>query len=335
MAGLIKFDSVTTSDKVHTIFVNRNIPDTAIALLVNNSCRVIVWNGEELLSNSEISECLKECDAFLSTGSIHIDKEFITVNKHLKIIAQASAGYNNIDLETAKQWDVAVANAPNTMNRATADISFLLMLAVSRKMGFMTDKVKNGAWQDFKFTEFLGQELHGKTLGVFGLGNIGYEMARLCKSAYNMKVVYHNRSVNSKAEQELNATYVSFEELLQQSDVVSVHCNLTEETKGIFNAAAFARMKPTSIFINVARGGVHDEAALIKALQTNIIWGAGLDVTNPEPMLPDNPLLTMENVVVTPHIGSATTTARQAMAELAAQNIIDFFTGKPIASRIV
>ena len=155
-----------------------------------------------------------------------------------------------------------------------------------------------------------------------GLGNIGFEMAKLCKRAYGMEILYHNRSNNEQAENELDARKVTFDELLEQSDIISVHANLTPETKETFNAAAFAKMKRNAIFINAARGGIHNEADLIAALQNGTIWGAGLDVTNPEPMDKDNPLLFMENVSVLPHIGSAVKETRNAMMILAAQNII-------------
>jgi glyoxylate reductase len=150
-------------------------------------------------------------------------------------------------------------------------------------------------------------------------------MARRCKGAYGMNILYHNRSKNEAAERELGARLVSFDELLRESDIVSAHCALTAETKGIFNKDAFAKMKRTSIFINTARGPVHNEEDLREALESKKIWGAGLDVTNPEPMSADNPLLSMENVAIFPHIGSATEEARNGMARLAAENIIGFF----------
>ncbi|GLB48909.1 2-hydroxyacid dehydrogenase [Neptunitalea lumnitzerae] len=317
-----------------SIFINRNIPNEAIDLLTTAGFRLLVWEGDQVLPNDEINELLKDCDAFLSTGAITITPQLLQDKPKLKIVSQASAGYNNIAIEEASSLNICVANAPGTMNKATADIAFTLMLNASRKMFYMNQLIKEGKWEAFKFTDFLGQELHGKTLGVFGLGNIGYEMAKLCKAAYNMDIIYHNRSKNEQAETTLDANYVSFDELVEKSDVISVHCNLTTETKGVFNKEIFSKMKPTSIFINVARGGVHVEEDLIEALQTNSIWGAGLDVTNPEPMEKDNPLLFMENVAVTPHIGSATTTARTAMAMLAAQNIIDFFEGKSLSTKV-
>ncbi|HEY0175921.1 MAG TPA: NAD(P)-dependent oxidoreductase, partial [Pedobacter sp.] len=156
------------------------------------------------------------------------------------------------------------------------------------------------------------------------------EMAKRCAGAFGMKIIYHNRSRNEEAEEQLNAKLVSFDELLQQSDVLSVHTALTEETKGKFDEAAFKQMKPGAIFVNTARGAIHNEPDLIRALENKTIWGAGLDVTNPEPMRPDNPLLGMPNVAVLPHIGSATEGTRDAMAKLAAENIIAALKGEEI-----
>lgn len=316
------------------IFINKNIPETSILKLTNAGFTVAIWDGNFPLPKETTIELLKNYDAFLSAGGLQITSEFIQANDKLQIISQASAGYNNIDLETAKAKNIMVANAPGTMSKATADMAFLLMLSVSRKMIFMNQKIKDGQWENFDFTANLGQELYGKTLGVFGLGRIGFEMARLCKAAYGMQIIYHNRSKNEQAEKELAATYVSFEELVAQSDVLSVHSALTAETKGVFNKSVFEKMKSNSIFVNVGRGGIHNEEDLIAALQNKTIWGAGLDVTNPEPMDKENPLLQMENVAVTPHIGSATVEARTAMADMAAQNIIDFFDGNEVVNQV-
>src|SRR5690606_5886777 len=264
-------------------------------------------------------------DALFCSSYDKIDAHFLKACSHLEVISQFSVGYDNIDVAEATRLGIPIGNAPNAMNDAAADIAFGLMLAVSRKMFYMHKQVIDGNWTYFKPTANLGMELKNKTLGIVGLGRIGTEMAKRCQGAYNMKVIYNNTKPNKEAEQELNATYVDFKTLLQQSDVVSVHCALNESTKELFNKSAFNQMKPTAIFINTARGQVHNEADLIAALKNKTIWGAGLDVTNPEPMQPDNPLLHMENVCVLPHIGSATVEARSEMARLAATNIIAFY----------
>src|SRR5690606_11263768 len=172
----------------------------------------------------------------------------------------------------------------------------------------------------------------GKTLGIYGLGRIGYEMAKMCRFAFEMPVIYHNRGRNEAAEKDLGAKKVSFTELLQTSDVLSIHANLTDETREIFNLEAFQQMKPSSIFINTARGGLHNEPDLRHALETGLIWGAGLDVTNPEPMAADNPLLNMPTVAILPHIGSATYETRMEMMRLTAQNLLAGLNGQRLLS---
>jgi len=198
----------------------------------------------------------------------------------------------------------------------------------------MHKKIERNEWKYFTPTSNLGMELKHKTLGVFGLGRIGMEMAKRCKGAYHMNIIYNNRKPNKEAEKTLKAKWVSFDDLLQQSDVLSVHCALSKETKGVFNKEAFEKMKPTSIFVNTARGPVHNEEDLLEALKAETIWGAGLDVTNPEPMKFDNALLEMENVAILPHIGSATIEARNEMSRLAAVNIIEFYKGNKIPNII-
>jgi glyoxylate reductase len=220
------------------------------------------------------------------------------------------------------------------MSNATADIAFGLMIATAKKMFYMHKTIAKGEWDFFRPKANLGFELKNKTLGIFGLGRIGKEMSMRCRGAYNMNIIYHNRTPNTEAEKFLNANLVSFDELLKQSDVLSVHCSLTHETQGVFNKKIFSKMKPQSIFINTARGGIHNEKDLIEALEEGIIWGAGLDVTNPEPMDPKNPLLSMPNVSVLPQIGSATVEARNEMSRLAAMNVIEFYKNNHIPNQV-
>src|SRR6185295_16366847 len=190
-------------------------------------------------------------------------------------------GYDNIDIDSATKLKIPVGNTPDVLSDATADIAFTLLLMTSRKAIFHHKRILNKQWDFFRPTANLGIELKNKTLGIFGLGRIGFEMAKRCRGAYNMSIIYHNRSQNKMAENELGAKKVTFDELLSKSDVLSVHTALTPETKGKFDYSTFCKMKPNSIFINTARGGMHQEEDLIKALNEKRIWGAGLDVTNP------------------------------------------------------
>ncbi|MFC2087516.1 2-hydroxyacid dehydrogenase [Bacteroidota bacterium] len=312
------------------VFISRIFPEIGINLLKEAGFSVTQWKEDRSLTQDELIRKLKDHHALFCTGSENIDKKFLNACRHLDIISQFAAGYDNIDVDEATRLGIPIGYSPGAMSEATADIAFALMLVVSRKMFFMHQSIKNGDWGYFRPNANLGIELKNKILGIFGLGRIGTEMAKRCKNAYNMKILYHNRTRNLISERELGAQFVTFEKLLERSDVISVHCTLNESTKEIFNKKAFAKMKSMSIFINTSRGLVHNEKDLIDALKTGKIWGAGLDVTNPEPMTPDNELLRMENVAVLPHIGSATIEARNKMTEIAARNIIEFYQDKKV-----
>ena len=316
------------------VLVSLNFPPLGIEMLKKEGLDVTVWKNDIPMTREQLIQATQEHDVLLSSSIYALDADFLERNKHLKLISQFAVGYNNIDTKKAMELGIPVTNTPNAMTDATADIAFGLMMAVSRKMFYMHKKIISGDWGHFRPQANLGMELKGKTVGIFGMGRIGSEFARRCRGAYNMKVIYHNRTPNPEMEKELNASYVSFKELLKESDVLSVHAGLSNETKGLFNADTFSKMKPSAIFINTAIGGLHHEKSLIEALQNHVIWGAGLDVTNPEPMKKDNPLLYMENVAVTPHIGSATVEARNEMSRLAALNIIQFSRGEALTNLV-
>ena len=304
------------------VFVTRVIPDEGLRLMEAAGISVTQWKEKRNLTQEELIEICQDYDALLPAGFNNINEAILAACSHLKVIALHSVGFDNVDVKAATRYKIPIGNTPGVLSGATADTAFLLMLATSRKAFYMHNKIAAGGWHVFEPTGDLGIELHSRTLGIFGLGKIGFEMARRCKSAYNMTIIYNNRSNNPEAEQELGAVKVSFDELLAQSDVLSVHTSLNSETKEKFNKAVFAKMKSSSIFINTARGGIHNESDLIEALQKGVIWGAGLDVTNPEPMQTDNPMLHMPNACILPHIGSATVETRNAMSRLAAENII-------------
>ena len=307
------------------VFITREIPAIGIELLIKEGFNVSVWPHDWPMEHDELIREGKNANAFITLSSDIIDRDFLNECRYLDIISQFSAGYDNINIAEATRHGIPVGYAPGAMSAATADVAFGLMIATSRKMFYMHKKITKGEWAYFRPKADLGIELKNKTLGIFGMGRIGMQMAARCRGAYNMEVIYCNRKPNDEAEKILGATYVNFEKLLQDSDVLSVHCTLNNETRNVFNKNAFTKMKPGSIFINTARGGIHNENDLVEALNTGTIWGAGLDVTNPEPMNPANPLLSMPNVAILPHIGSATVDARNEMSRLAAVNIIEFY----------
>jgi glyoxylate reductase len=310
------------------VLVSRIFPDLAVDLLEKAGFSVTAWNQDRPMTSDELICRAKQHDVLLCTLTDKIDRNFLNICSHLKIISQYAVGYDNIDIVEATKIGIPVGYTPGAMSDATADIAFGLMIAVSRKMFYLHKTILKKKWRYFRPTKQLGFELKNKTLGIFGMGRIGMEMAKRCKGAYNMDVIYYNRKVNRLAKKDFNAKQVSFNDLLEQSDILSVHCSLNKETHKIFDKSAFNGMKQSAIFINTSRGPVHNEVDLIEALNSGRIWGAGLDVTDPEPMQSDNPLLSMENVAVLPHVGSGTMEARDEMARLAALNIIDFFKNK-------
>lgn len=310
------------------VFISGNIPQEGIDLLKENDIQVTINQENKKLSQEELIQACQSVDLLLNVGYIPLDEHFLTSCKHLKGIALTSVGYDHVDLKTANKLGIPVSNTPEILSGATADVAFLLMLAVSRKAFYRADEIRQGRWKDVEFMQDLGLELNGKTLGIFGLGRIGLELANKAKASYNMDIIYHNRSHNEEAEKQLDAQYVSFEELLKQSDVISLHNNLSAETLYKFNKDAFKQMKESSILINTARGKVVKEDDLVEALQNGTIWGAGLDVTDPEPMSPENPLLQLPNVCILPHIGSATIETRTQIAVMTAHNIIAVAKGE-------
>lgn len=304
------------------VFISKNIPRPGIENLKSAGFEITINETGRGLTNEELTEACQDVDFLLSVGQAKLDETFFKNCSHLQGIALTSVGYDHVDLKAANAAGIPISNTPNVLDDATADIAFLLMLAVSRRAFFRAHQVFRGEWKDFEFTKDLGTDLRGKTLGIFGLGRIGLALARKAQAAYGMKIIYHNRNKNSEAEKLVDATYVNFDDLLTQSDVLSVHSNLSPETTHRFNAETFRRMKNSAIFINTARGKIHHEIDLTAALSTGEIWGAGLDVTDPEPMSADNPLLKMSNVCVLPHIGSATLETRTQMVLLASNNLI-------------
>jgi glyoxylate reductase len=237
---LLATGAVLIQTKQMKVFITRIIPEEGMRLLKDAGLKVEVWEEKRPLTKDELIERCLQADALLSV-STKIDAEFLNACRHLKVIALHSVGYDNVDIEEATELKIPIGNTPGVLSAATADTAFLLMLATSRKAFFLHKQILEGNWGFFEPTANLGIELMGKTLGVFGLGNIGLEMARRCKGAYSMDIIYHNRSRNEAAESELGAVMVSFEELLEKSDVLSVHTSLTPETKGIFNLAAFGK----------------------------------------------------------------------------------------------
>ena len=312
------------------VFVSRRIPENGLNKLREHA-EVDVWPGNMAPTRHELLERVAGCDGLLTLLNDTIDGEVMdAAGPQLKVVSNFAVGYNNIDLAAAAQRKIAVGNTPDVLTDSTADIALGLMLAAARRFQESIGQVRNHQWETWEPLGLIGQDLCGKTLGIVGMGRIGQAVAQRCVGGWRMKVLYTSRKPKPEIDRQFNATQVTFDQLLADSDFVSVHTDLNFETKHLFNAAAFKRMKPNAVFVNTARGGVVDQVALSDALRTQTIFAAGLDVTDPEPLPADSTLRGLENCIILPHIGSATFITRQAMSEIAADNLIAGIQGKSL-----
>ncbi|WP_078379111.1 2-hydroxyacid dehydrogenase [Sutcliffiella halmapala] len=309
------------------VFITRKISEEVLAPLMEIA-EVHSWNSEsEAVPREVLLKEANKADALLTMLSDSVDQALLTQAPNLKVIANLAVGFDNIDVKVATEQGIAVCNTPDVLTETTADLTFGLMLATARRLTEAETYVKEGNWQSWSPYLLAGSDVHHKTIGIVGMGKIGQAVARRAKG-FGMEILYHNRSRNDVAENELGAMYCSFDELLTEADYVVCLTPLTEETKHLFDADAFKRMKPSSIFVNVGRGQVVDETALIDALSKKEIAGAGLDVFYQEPIGADHPLLKLPQVVALPHIGSASVETRTIMMELCRDNIIAVLNDK-------
>lgn len=285
-------------------------------------------------SRNELLEHIKQCDVLVPTFLDRVDSELISAGcGRLKLIANYGVGYNNIDVEFATLHNIVVTNTPQPVIEPTAELAFALMMGVARKISVLDRSLRQDVGLQWGVLENLGLSLYAKTLGIVGMGRIGQAVARRAVAS-GMRVVYTNRNrLSSEIEQRYNATHLSLEELLKQSDVVSLHAPLTPETHHLINKDKIDLMKSSAILINTARGAIVDEIALVDALKKGKIFAAGLDVFENEPNIHPE-LLKLDNVVLLPHIGTGTTDARNDMGRLVSQNIIRFFDGNTEITRV-
>lgn len=278
-----------------------------------------------------IMKKVRDADALVTLLTDPIDREVLEKSKKLRIVAQYAVGVDNIDLETATRLGIYVTNTPGVLSNAVADLTWALILGITRRIVEADEHVRSGKWEESKTgwhpRMLLGMELRGKKLGIIGLGKIGLEVAKKAQ-CFGMQVIYYSRSRKENAEKNFGFKYVDLETLLKEADVVSIHVPLTEETKLMIGERELKLMKNTAYLINTSRGKVIDEKALIRALEENWIAGAALDVFWNEPLSKNSPLTKLKNVILTPHIGSATVETREKMAEMIAENLIAFYKGK-------
>ena len=312
------------------VFVTRNIPDAGLEI-VQDACDAEIWTEPLPPSRDVLLEKIAGCDGVLSLLTERVDAEFFdAAGPGLAVVSNYAVGFNNIDVPEATRRGIRVGNTPGVLTDATADMAFTLLISAARRIVEAADYVRDGAWKTWEPRGHIGLDLCGKTIGIVGMGRIGFAMARRCHRGWDMPVLYHDQYTNEAAESELEARQVDLETLLAESDFVSVHVDLNESTTGMFNARAFEMMKTTAVFINSARGPLHVSSDLHDALQNGQIFAAGLDVTDPEPPAADDPLLSLPNCLVVPHIASATIASRNGMAEIAANNLLAGLASEPL-----
>lgn len=308
------------------IYVTRQIPDTALAPL--RACGdVMVWEPDEVIPRDILLQHLPGVNALLCMVTERIDEEALASAPRLRIVANMAVGYDNVDVSALTRRGILLTNTPGVLTETTADLTFALILAIARRISEGERLVRSGRWQTWSPFSFLGHDVHLATLGILGLGRIGLAVAKRA-TGFAMRVLYTNRTRNREAEEGLGCIPVDFTTLLRESDFLSVHVPLTAETRCVLSLPQFQLMKRTAFLINVSRGPVVDQPALHAALREGVIAGAALDVTDPEPIRQDDPLLTLDNCLIVPHIGSASIAARTRMATLAAENIAAFLTGR-------
>jgi glyoxylate reductase len=311
------------------VFVTRVIPAAGLDR-IKQHCDADVWPEQLPPPYEVLRRKAAECDGLVSLLTDKIDPALLDAAPRLKVVSNYAVGFNNVDVKAATERGVCVGNTPGVLTDATADMAFCLLIAAARRVVEGHAYSLSGQWKTWEPLGHLGQDLAGRTLGVVGMGRIGYALARRCRGGWDMNVIYHDVSRNEKAEKDLGARQVDLDALLRESDFVSVHTDLNEATRGLFNAATLRKMKRTAVLVNTARGPIVDQKALYDALRAGTIFAAGLDVTDPEPPDPNDPLLKLPNLVVAPHIASATVGTRNAMAEICANNLIAGLTGQPL-----
>jgi glyoxylate reductase len=301
------------------VYVTRRLPERALEELLK-VCDVEIWDQEIPPPYDVLVEKVGDKEGLLCLLTDRIDAALMDAAPGLKVISQCAVGFDNIDVEAATERGIPVGNTPGVLTDATADFAFTLLMAAARRIGEAVEYVREGRWKTWGLTLLLGQDVYGATLGIVGLGRIGKAVAKRA-SGFAMKVLYHDPVRQPEAEDELGLAYRELDDLLREADYVSLHVSLTEETHGLIDARALALMKPTAILINSSRGPVIDAEALYAALKRGQIAYAALDVTDPEPLPADHKLLELPNLIVAPHIASATVTSRTRMALMAVENL--------------
>ena len=313
-------------DEAPSVYVTRLIPRAGLDLL-RGCARVKVWEGELPPPRDVLVEELKTVDGALTLLTDSIDAELMDSAPRLRAVSNYAIGYDNIDVQAATERGIMVCHTPGVLTDTTADFAFTLMASVGRRVVEAVQYVRDGKWKTWGPMLCLGHDLYGATLGLIGLGRIGGAVAKRA-TGFDMRLLYHDLNRQPILEKELGLTYADLDTVLRESDFISLHTPLTNETHHMIGAEQFEKMKHTAVLVNTSRGQVVDQAALYDALASGKIAGAGLDVTDPEPIDPNDPLLDLENCVIVPHIASASVAARTLMATMAAENLVAALQGR-------
>jgi lactate dehydrogenase-like 2-hydroxyacid dehydrogenase len=325
---------VTGDTSKPRVFVARRIPDEGLRLVLAET-DADLWDDELPPPRDELLRRVAGVDGLLSLLTDRVDDELLdAAGPQLKVVSNYAVGFDNVDVPALTRRGIPIGNTPGVLTETTADLAFALMMAAARRIPEGYDHVRGDHWKTWGPMLLLSPDVHHATLGIVGFGRIGREMAKRARG-FDMDVLYYDvHRASPEDEAELNARSVEMDELLAASDFVSLHTNLTPETQHLLDRAAFAKMKPTAIVINTSRGPVIDQQALYEALRDGVIGGAALDVTDPEPMRGDDPLLTLPNALVVPHIASASRTTRGRMAEMAAANLLAGLRGERLPTPV-
>ncbi|MEM2321479.1 MAG: glyoxylate reductase [Candidatus Bathyarchaeia archaeon] len=309
------------------VYITREIPERGLKRIIERFDAEI-WPKYDPPPKHVIIEKARDVDALVTLLTDRIDAEVFNAAPKLKIIAHMAVGYDNIDVEEATKRGIYVTNTPGVLTETTADLAWALLMAIARRIVEADRYVREGKWKvAWHPIMLLGRDIYGATLGIIGAGRIGSSIARRARG-FNMKILYYDIIRRPELEKEFDAEYVDLDTLLRESDFITIHVPLTKETYHMINAERLKLVKKTAYIINTSRGAVIDEKALYEALREGRIAGAALDVFEQEPISMDNPLLKLDNIVLTPHIGSASYETRSKMAEMVAENLIAFFEGR-------
>jgi glyoxylate reductase len=313
------------------VFVTRILPEAGLRQIVAG-CDAEVWQDPLPPPADVLRTKVADCDGLVSLLTDRIDAGLLDAAPRLKVVSNFAVGFNNIDVPACTARGIAVGNTPGVLTDATADMAFCLLISAARRVVEGHAYSLSGKWKTWEPLGHLGQDLAGRTVGIIGMGRIGYALAKRCRGGWDMRVLYYDVHQNESAERDLGARQVDLDTLLGESDFVSLHADLNDHTRGMIGAAQLKKMKRTAILINTARGPLVDQRALAAALRAGTIFAAGLDVTDPEPPAADDPLLGLANVVIAPHIASATVETRNQMADICAKNLLAGLYGEKLTA---